>query len=65
MRTFNQYLIKPGHMPQVLGAEFRRAERLRQISDYLGDPIESDKAELTLKHAREFVQKVKSDLVNL
>lgn len=63
--AFNQYLIKPGHIPQALGAEFRRAERLRQISDYLGDPIEGDKAELTLKYAREFVQKVKIDLLKL
>ena len=52
-------------MPQMLGAEFRRAERLRQISDYLGDPIDREKAELTLNHAREFVQKIKNDLVNL
>jgi uncharacterized protein (UPF0332 family) len=63
--AFNQYLVKPGHFPQALGAEFRRAERLRQISDYLGDPIEREKAELTLDHAHEFVQKVKNDLVKL
>jgi uncharacterized protein (UPF0332 family) len=63
--AFNQYLIKPGHIAQTLGAEFRRAERLRQISDYLGDSIEIDKAKLTLKHAEELVQKIKSDLVKL
>ena len=63
--AFNLYLIKSGRMPQMLGAEFRRAERLRQISDYLGDPIDREKAELTLNHAREFVQKIKNDLVNL
>lgn len=63
--AFNQYLVKPGHIPQALGAEFRRAERLRQISDYLGDPIESEKAELTLHHAREFIQKIKNELVKL
>jgi uncharacterized protein (UPF0332 family) len=62
--AFNQYLVKPGHIPQALGAEFRRAERLRQISDHLSDPIESEKVELTLNYAREFVQKVKSELVN-
>jgi uncharacterized protein (UPF0332 family) len=63
--AFNQYLVKPGHIPQALGAEFRRAERLRQVSDYLGDPIEPEKAGLTLNHAREFVEKIKSDLGNL
>ncbi|MDE8345934.1 MAG: HEPN domain-containing protein [Acidocella sp.] len=63
--AFNQYLIKPGIIPQALGAEFRRAERLRQISDYLGDPIEGAKAELTLNHAREFIQKIKNELLNL
>ena len=63
--AFNQYLIKPGHIPQALGAEFRRAESLRQISDYLGDPIESEKAKLTLDYAREFIQKIKSKFVNL
>lgn len=63
--AFNQYLIKPGRISQALGAEFRKAERLRQISDYLASPIESEKAELTLDHAREFVQKIKTELVNL
>jgi len=63
--AFNQYLIKSGHISQALGAEFRRAERLRQISDYLDDQIESEKAELTLNNAREFIQKIKSELVNL
>jgi uncharacterized protein (UPF0332 family) len=63
--AFNQYLIKPGHLAQALGVEFRRAERLRQISDYLGDPIETDKAKLTLEHARELVQKVKINFVKL
>lgn len=63
--AFNQYLVKPGHVPQTQGAEFRRAERLRQISDYLGDPIENEKGALTLGHARELVQKVKNDLLNL
>jgi uncharacterized protein (UPF0332 family) len=32
--AFNLYLVKPGLIAQALGAEFRRAERLRQISDY-------------------------------
>ncbi len=59
--AFNRYLVKPGHIPQALGADIRRAERLRPISDYLGDPIESEKAGITLSHAREFVGKIKSD----
>jgi uncharacterized protein (UPF0332 family) len=63
--AFNQYLVKPGHIAQGLGAEFRRAERLRQISDYLGDQIEPEKATETLKQAREFVHKIKNDLLNL
>lgn len=63
--SFNQYLVKPGHLPQTFGAEFRRAERLRQISDYLGDPIDPEKAMETLNHAREFVHKIKNDLLNL
>ena len=62
--AFNQYLVKPGHIPQAFGAEFRRAERLRQISDYLGDLIEPEKARLTFDHAREFVQKITTELVN-
>jgi uncharacterized protein (UPF0332 family) len=63
--AFNQYLVKPGHMPQALGAEFRRAERLRQISEYLGDQIDPEKAAETLNQACEFVQKVKKYLLNL
>jgi uncharacterized protein (UPF0332 family) len=63
--AFNQYLVKPGHIGQGLGAEFRRAERLRQISDYLGDQIDPKKASETLNHACEFVQKIKTGLLNL
>ena len=63
--AFNQYLVKPGHLPVAFGADFRRAERLRQISDYLGDPIDPDKATETLAHAVEFIQKIKNNLVNL
>jgi uncharacterized protein (UPF0332 family) len=62
--AFNQYVIKPGYISQALGAEFRRAERLRQISDYLGDSIETEKVEITLNHARELVHKIKNDFVN-
>lgn len=63
--AFNQFLVKPGHMLQGFGTEFRRAERLRQISDYLGDQIDPEKATDTLNHAREFVQKIKIDFLNL
>jgi uncharacterized protein (UPF0332 family) len=63
--AFNRYLIKPGHIPQAFGVEFRRAERLRQISDYLGEQIESERAGLTLRHASEFVQEIKNNLLNL
>ena len=63
--AFNQYLVKSGRIPQHLGAEFRRAERLRQISDYLGDLIEGEKAEITLNHARELVHKIKKDILIL
>ncbi len=57
--AFNQYLVKPGHITQPLGAAFRRAEKLRQISDYLGDPVPGDTAELVLADARAFVQEIK------
>ena len=62
--AFKQYLVKPGHIPQAFGAEFRRTERLRQISDYFGDFIEPEKAQLMFDHAREFVQTIKTELVN-
>jgi len=35
------------------------------VSDYLGDPIEVDKAALKLNHAREFVKKIKNDFNNI
>ncbi len=60
--AFNQYLVKPGHITQPLGAAFRRAERLRQISDYLGDPVAGDTAEMVLADARALVQKIKAGL---
>lgn len=63
--AFNQYLVKPGHISQALGAEFRRAERLRQISDYLGDPIESGKAAHTLHQACELIHLIRTKFMNL
>jgi len=43
----------------ALGVEFRRAERLRQVSDYLGEAIEPGTVLETLQQARELVRRVK------
>jgi len=53
--AFNRYLVKPGLVAPALGAAFRRAERLRHISDYLGNPIDLEAAGAILGEARQFV----------
>lgn len=60
--SFNQFLIKTGELPKELGADLRRAEQLRLLADYLGDPISEDDAETMLVQAARFVNVIQKRL---
>jgi uncharacterized protein (UPF0332 family) len=59
-RAFNLYLVKPGHISQALGAQFRRAEQLRMISDYIGEPVGLPQAADMFAQASGFVTAIRS-----
>ena len=47
--------IKSGRLEKELGADLRRAEQLRLVADYLGDPISAHDAEQMVLQAERFV----------
>jgi len=53
--AFNLFIVKPGLMAASFGAAFRRAERLRLVSDYIGEAIERDQAARIIGEAAEFI----------
>jgi len=56
--AFNLHLIKSEVLPLDMGNDLRRAEHLRLVADYIGDPISSDDVETLLAMAIEFVRRV-------
>ena len=54
--AFSLHLVKTGRVPIELGKALNRAEELRLIADYKGDPIEKGDAAWAVSAARGFVQ---------
>ncbi len=57
--AFSLHLVKPGLFPVELGRAFNRAEDLRLVADYKGDPITKEDALWALQHAQIFLGEVK------
>ena len=56
--AFSLHLVKTGRVPVEFGKTLNKAEELRLIADYKGDPIESDAASWVVSEAHSFVQKM-------
>ena len=56
--AFSLHLVKSGRVPVEFGKSLNKAEELRLIADYKGDPIESDAASWVVSEAHSFVQKM-------
>lgn len=56
--AFSLHLVKPGLFPVELGRAFNRAEDLRLVADYKGDPITEEEALWALQHAKTFLEEV-------
>jgi uncharacterized protein (UPF0332 family) len=56
--AFSLHLVKTGRVPVEFGKSLNKAEELRLIADYKGDPIESDAASWVVSEAHSFVQKM-------
>jgi len=54
--AFSLHLVKTGRVPIELGKTLNKAEELRLIADYKGDPVETDAATWVVSEAYHFVQ---------
>jgi len=54
--AFSLHLVKTGRVPVALGKALNKAEELRLIADYKGDPIEREDAIWAVHQAQAFVQ---------
>lgn len=54
--AFSLHLVKTGRVPVEFGKTLNKAEELRLIADYKGDPIDSDAASWVVSEAHSFVQ---------
>jgi uncharacterized protein (UPF0332 family) len=56
--AFSLHLVKPGLFPVELGRSFNKAEDLRLMADYKGDPISAEDALWTVQQAQAFVEQI-------
>ena len=60
--AFGKYVVQGGHLPMELGSALNKAERLRKIADYTGDPVTVDDARWALEQAERFVGAIRERL---
>lgn len=53
--AFSVHLVKTGRVAVVLGKALNRAEELRLVADYKGDPLDVEDAAWAVDQARDFV----------
>jgi uncharacterized protein (UPF0332 family) len=52
---FGQHVVLPGHLPALHGEALNKVQRIRQIADYSGDPVNLADAEWAVARAEAFV----------
>ncbi|MEI7867023.1 MAG: HEPN domain-containing protein [Candidatus Methylumidiphilus sp.] len=62
--AFSLHLVKTGLIPVGLGRTLNRAEEIRLIADYRGDPIERDMAVWVVEQAEAFVQEIRTKFID-
>ena len=58
--AFSLHLVKTGLFPVALGKSFNKAEDLRLIADYKGDPLGAEEAKWVTQQAESFVDAIHS-----
>lgn len=58
--AFSLHLVKTGRVPVELGKAINKAEELRLIADYKGDPLEREVAAWAVSQAQIFVESMRS-----
>ena len=56
--AFSLHLVKPGLFPVELGRSFNKAEDLRLVADYKGDPISAEDSLWVVQQAQAFVGEI-------
>ena len=56
--AFGRHVILAGHMPADHGRSINEVQRIRELSDYLGDLPPPERADLALANAEAFVRAV-------
>ena len=62
--AFSLHLVKTGRVPIELGRTLNKAEELRLIADYKGDPIERAAASWAVSEAHAFVQAMRDTFMS-
>ena len=57
--AFSLHIVKTGLVPIELGKTLNKAENLRLIADYKGDPIDHEHAEWVVKQAATFLETIR------
>ncbi len=57
--AFSLHLVKTGLIPVELGRSFNKAEDLRLIADYKGDPLDADDGRWVVSQAQEFIEAIR------
>lgn len=58
--AFSMRLVKTGRVPVEFGRALNKAEELRLVADYKGDPIEKEDAAWAVSQAQAFVQAMRT-----
>jgi uncharacterized protein (UPF0332 family) len=58
--AFSLHLVKTGRVSVELGRALNRAEELRLVADYKGEPVEVEYAAWAVRVSQEFVQAIQS-----
>ena len=61
--AFSLHLVKTGRVPVELGKALNKAEDLRLVADYKGDPIENEDAGWAVQQAEVFVHAMQSTFI--
>jgi uncharacterized protein (UPF0332 family) len=62
--AFGQYVVKPGLVAISLGKSLNRAQEIRLLADYSGDPVDGTQAAELVLRASEFVATIQAVLDN-
>lgn len=62
---FGQEVIVKGHLPATFGEDLNAVQRVRQIADYSGDPVDDEKAAWAVERAEAFVAAVRHRFPNV